>query len=489
MRSDLNSINLRDILARLYPQEPDSRRVAQDAGLKIGQIPFSPKAVLNWHEILLEAERENRVKFVMQVALREYGDNAELLRAVQYHRARESAFSEDLRERLTLLASSLELTDEALGQFYTVSLPASFLLDKHPILGSVIRQLSDIPPQSDGTLVILGFTESLARYADRLGRASVAVALRAWIASAAKAAGIESYRAEQVTVLDATMEELDPSKDAYLIVELRPDLRTPTDFHLRRYLLSILFWKRSDDAEYWYDDDAVSVPLRDVPEQVARALREHVGVLIREGFSLSIEFLVPYELVSQAMDQWDRPDSRIRGRRFGMDHPLVVRSLDRIDDQMLWPRWRRQWQRFQETSITNGSEQVFWICDPGSCRPLDLYLALTGTGAADHTACLGLTFPLNGQSREEIFWALLEAGTPVAIWPRASQAVPTEAAECRSRIASTLAASTLRELPKRLQAVRQDAGHNVEHLGNHLTLLWDDFDRIPPKYLMPLMTP
>ena len=48
-------INLREILARLYPSERDARRVVIDAGLDPGMIAFDSKAINNWFAILEEA--------------------------------------------------------------------------------------------------------------------------------------------------------------------------------------------------------------------------------------------------------------------------------------------------------------------------------------------------------------------------------------------------------------------------------------------------
>jgi formylglycine-generating enzyme required for sulfatase activity len=69
---------LRSILAHLYTNEADARRVVADAGLAADRIPFSGHATNTWHAILTEAEKSGRIDAVLAVALKEYGSNQAL---------------------------------------------------------------------------------------------------------------------------------------------------------------------------------------------------------------------------------------------------------------------------------------------------------------------------------------------------------------------------------------------------------------------------
>jgi hypothetical protein len=63
-------INLREILARLYPSERDARRVVVDAGLNPAQIAFDSKAITNWFSILEEARNHSgKVDAILRVVL------------------------------------------------------------------------------------------------------------------------------------------------------------------------------------------------------------------------------------------------------------------------------------------------------------------------------------------------------------------------------------------------------------------------------------
>ena len=69
---DNNLINLRDILADLYWDTPESRRVVQQAGLNPAFIPVRPSAITNWHSSLDYARQDaSSVDAIIDVAARE----------------------------------------------------------------------------------------------------------------------------------------------------------------------------------------------------------------------------------------------------------------------------------------------------------------------------------------------------------------------------------------------------------------------------------
>jgi hypothetical protein len=75
-------INLREILARLYPSERDSRRVVDDAGMNAGMVQFDAKAINNWFAILEEArQHDGAIERIIAVAQGDYPDNDALKQA------------------------------------------------------------------------------------------------------------------------------------------------------------------------------------------------------------------------------------------------------------------------------------------------------------------------------------------------------------------------------------------------------------------------
>lgn len=77
-------INLREILARIYPTLEDSRRVVEDAGLDPSLIAFDRKAINNWFAILREAANHaGKIEAIIEVARSDYPDDEGLQRAAQ----------------------------------------------------------------------------------------------------------------------------------------------------------------------------------------------------------------------------------------------------------------------------------------------------------------------------------------------------------------------------------------------------------------------
>lgn len=69
------------VLADLYPFQKDSVRIVNEAGLRPAFIPFNDKAVDNWHNILTEADRMDRVLNLIHAVRRDYPDNPILIQA------------------------------------------------------------------------------------------------------------------------------------------------------------------------------------------------------------------------------------------------------------------------------------------------------------------------------------------------------------------------------------------------------------------------
>ena len=78
---DENLVNLNYVLAGLYPMMADSVRIANTAGVPSAFIAFQPRAIDNWHAILDEACKRDRVRAVIEAARRDYPDDPALKRA------------------------------------------------------------------------------------------------------------------------------------------------------------------------------------------------------------------------------------------------------------------------------------------------------------------------------------------------------------------------------------------------------------------------
>ncbi|THH37893.1 trypsin-like peptidase domain-containing protein [Neolewinella litorea] len=71
---------LRGHLVELYPEKEDGRMMVEMAGIPPGSIAFSDKATSNWHNILREANKRNKVMDIVQLAIQEYPEREDLAR-------------------------------------------------------------------------------------------------------------------------------------------------------------------------------------------------------------------------------------------------------------------------------------------------------------------------------------------------------------------------------------------------------------------------
>jgi hypothetical protein len=69
-----------NLLADLYETQSKSRRVVDDAGLNSAYIEFKDNAKDNWHNILTEAKKRNRVMVLVEIVCEEYPEKERELR-------------------------------------------------------------------------------------------------------------------------------------------------------------------------------------------------------------------------------------------------------------------------------------------------------------------------------------------------------------------------------------------------------------------------
>lgn len=193
---------------------------------------------------------------------------------------------------------------------------------------------------------------------------------------------------------------------------------------------------------------------------------------------MMVEFFLPRQLLSCDVDQWIKHNDL--GIKWGEDHPVVVRSLDRAKEPREQGHWRKKWHKFKELARVTNHQRMLHICHRKKYAPKELYRDLM---MSDEKVCLTLTFtPTNEPDDGRLLYEILFAGIPIALWPRSVEDAPENSDKIRTEIERIILNKNLLELPKIIQEQRLQAIGNDVHLGNHLTLLWDDPNRLPLKY-------
>jgi hypothetical protein len=218
---------------------------------------------------------------------------------------------------------------------------------------------------------------------------------------------------------------------------------------------------------------------RTLPEVVER-LEELLTAVVSEGGQglgdLVVEFVVPRSLLTHPFDQWRIGERTGFPRRLGIEYRVVVRSSDRLRARVMHARWRQKWDWLAGPGQAAGAEAVLWARAAGDKDHEALLAELIGD---DSPLCLALSFPptTHQPATPDELTVGLYAGTPIMLWCRDDRGHSRFASE----MAELLAERRLMELPDLVLGLRRDAvrrGRTEGHLGLHLTLLWDNPERI-----------
>jgi len=452
---------LRNPLAHLYPTRAKALLVVEDAGLDPAQIEFNDEAGLNWRAILHEALLCNRVEAILRVTARDYG------RSIYY-----------LRAKLFYIASHATIHTNDLQALYRQCIKArSAVVSPVETLDDILEELWDVPPQ--GSAVI----EFVERLAYRTKLRPVAEQLWGWVDSVYPMIdhtrtpnAIASLRAE--IAAETTTPVTAPS---YLLVEITPDSDDNRRTGPKLYQVEITFWRHDGKERKWRAGDEPAVPLTQIPDVLNQVLAKYERLW--GGNALYLEFFLPADLLSLDIDQWEYKLASTPGVKLGMEHPLVVRSLKRVRQLRFRKRWEERWRHFQQYAHTQTSEHIFWICAYNEYEELALRNMLI---EAETTTCLGIAFAPAHQPEDvadPILGPLLDAGIPIAMWPRLYSATDEPATQLQAKLKQLCANKPLAEWPQQLLQARLRSVNSQDYaLSNHVTLLWDDPTRIPRKY-------
>lgn len=192
-------------------------------------------------------------------------------------------------------------------------------------------------------------------------------------------------------------------------------------------------------------------------------------------YNLTVEVFLPRDYLSTGVESWkvldpvdDTPFS------IGTKYSVLVRSHERTQRKYLrlYRRlWRDNWDRVKQNLNSVPSQEMFEQLDRlDDCNERTLTTSLSNK--------LGLKLTCSPAAKhKEFFSSILKAAVPIAIWSRCS--IPDT--DLANKIDALLTSGSLLELLERIRQKRWEAlGDCEQHLGHHLTILWEDLDRLPP---------
>ncbi|MEA5451788.1 hypothetical protein VB780_24640 [Leptolyngbya sp. CCNP1308] len=204
-------------------------------------------------------------------------------------------------------------------------------------------------------------------------------------------------------------------------------------------------------------------------------------------YELTVEIFLPLDYLCMGVDCWKLTNDQPFPDEFflGADYQVIVRSQERLDIRYLKSRrnlWRQNWDRVKTyLAKTPQADDFENLEQVNSCNWDQLSYRL------QQKLGLKATCGLDTNAKKDIFTCILKAASPIALLPRVDLSAMGKGDEINRLVTS----GPLTELLALIQRIRQDAvgGSNLEALGSHLTVLWEDPNRLTPDALAQLRPP
>ncbi len=369
-------------------------------------------------------------------------------------------------DELLLIVANLETTPNDLRRLCAECVSKNDLLEFEIVsLDDALLYLSEFPVKSDGIHPVAHFVERLAS----LAPTEVAKKLHEWTDQNCNRLGMSLNASQRIRIKIAQPKVL-PS---YLLVEIAPDPNKSVETNYQLYQLSVWLWRQPDDSTCLYRDDAFRT-ITDIEKELGRLIDMAV-----DAYDLTVEVFLPFALMSLDIDQWLRPVEFGESEKLGRNYHVVVRSWDRMtpEARKLISYWRRRWQEFRSGLEAGDTQQIVHLCERRKYSSGELYEHLIKNA---RKACLGLPFDINDSMfGERLLPQVVRTGVPIALWVRECDVMRNNPELIQGTLHELL--SRAQELPESIHRMRVQASDHAQ-LGNHLSLMWDDPERLPANY-------
>jgi uncharacterized coiled-coil protein SlyX len=281
--------------------------------------------------------------------------------------------------------------------------------------------------------------------------------------------------------------EIDGAKQlkSYLIATLVPD-----DIDSDRFLLNA--WLIADDSvqelskfQSLLNPDEQQqgklCKLAQIPIELNKFLKAALRHLRGKRFDLTIEIFLPSNLMCMEIDRWKITDPIADEITLGIKYPIRLRSLERLDLDYLdsyLSDWYKCWDKVRVVLQHESIQDIFEHLEDVESFNWKLLKNNLNDKIGLKVTC---THPRS--MRKDLFRAILQATTPVAIWIRND--IPD-----LDRVTTIDEILTFRPLAHLCESVRQTReladAQDAEHIGLHLAVLWENPYRLTPDVMVEL---
>jgi hypothetical protein len=357
----------------------------------------------------------------------------------------------------------IELPKEKVKEFYEQVRPDHYT-DRYTATGLIetLSALSKMPPgQPDQPLPLLQFIFLLS---EQISDEVISMQLKEWLTSVSP----------EHPVFTITQKS---GGEKSLLVKISPDLNNPNQSKQKKYFVSIFLWSQDRKTPACWHEETNACSLGNIPQLISKILAEHAEI------PDTIEIFLPHDLIDCTVEAWPYSSGFIPSE-LGIEFPIAIRSLDRAmsDNKQLYTKWCEKWYGLQDAAMTL-DEIVLWVCDEDYYDDDQaFYLELR----RQNKFCLGLTVkPAANLKKRDFFRAILQAGLPIALWPRPFKRLSSETADIQGEMMAAIEDKGIGNLPAILHKKRLEPTSDSEiNLAKHMALLWDDPKKLPPTVLV-----
>lgn len=261
----------------------------------------------------------------------------------------------------------------------------------------------------------------------------------------------------------------------HLLVKLKPSPFTRDMKGHELFTVEIYTWKSSNDNDCKLRKE--NCLLADIRKELDAFISE----LNDDEVIKTIEFILPCELITLDVDQWIMEEGRSFKIKFGKKYRVLAR-LDRrfaihrpkqkVPSQ-LRQDWKKLWKLFNNYAHESS---VFWVYDHQTYDPENLCEDFT---CSEDVSCLFMTFmPPENHDGKGLGDIILDTGIPVALCYRKNSHNIGNPDIIENKMKIIASEKGLSDLPTLIRNERRKAKQE-EDIGNHLTLIWDDPNKIP----------
>ena len=231
--------------------------------------------------------------------------------------------------------------------------------------------------------------------------------------------------------------------------------------------------------------DGLTCTQAEIQTWLNKSLRKALKLLRGKRYHLTIEVFLPKEFLSSEVDQWQLEFDPIDSETcWGMRYGLRVRSLERLNLNYLdnyLNQWYENWGKVSQILDQHPPLESF-----ESLEELHSLNSRQLPHQLNQKIGLKLTCPTASEQFQVLVKAILQAATPIALWPRC----PNPNSNYAESINQLLTCRPLRQLSESVRELRSASqGNSPDHLGCHLGFLWEDPYRLTPEMMIELMQP